>query len=135
MHTKYCFNVLFVTMLLSADHADISQALQKLTEPTSVHMPRLSTMSNMVHSARKRMHKHRRIEESPISNEVLNSILLVSGYLLLKHTLLLTTQNSVFINNGQLICCPKIRIILAEMFPFDSSSLLGICPMHLGMAR
>ncbi|XP_078259535.1 rab3 GTPase-activating protein catalytic subunit isoform X1 [Rhinoraja longicauda] len=60
----------------SKDHADISQALQKLTEPTSVHMPRLSTMSNMVHSARKRMHKHRRIEESPISNEVLNSILL-----------------------------------------------------------
>ncbi|XP_059822242.1 rab3 GTPase-activating protein catalytic subunit [Hypanus sabinus] len=58
------------------DHADISQALQKLTEPTSVHMPRLSTMSNMVHSARKRMHKHRRTEESPISNEVLNSILL-----------------------------------------------------------
>ncbi|XP_051884475.1 rab3 GTPase-activating protein catalytic subunit isoform X2 [Pristis pectinata] len=58
------------------NHADISQALQKLTEPTSVHMPRLSTMSNMVHSARKRMHKHRRIEESPISNEVLNSILL-----------------------------------------------------------
>ncbi|XP_069791287.1 rab3 GTPase-activating protein catalytic subunit isoform X3 [Narcine bancroftii] len=58
------------------DHGDISQALQKLTEPTSVHIPRLSTMSNMVHSARKRMHKNRRIEESPISNEVLNSILL-----------------------------------------------------------
>ncbi|XP_078408590.1 rab3 GTPase-activating protein catalytic subunit isoform X3 [Cetorhinus maximus] len=58
------------------ENADISQALQKLTEPTAVHMPRLSTMSNMVHSARKRMHKHRRVEESPISNEVLNSILL-----------------------------------------------------------
>ncbi|XP_067891174.1 rab3 GTPase-activating protein catalytic subunit isoform X1 [Heterodontus francisci] len=58
-----------------AENADISQALQKLTEPT-VHMPRLSTMSNMVHSARKRMHRHRRVEESPISNEVLNSILL-----------------------------------------------------------
>ncbi|XP_041056975.1 rab3 GTPase-activating protein catalytic subunit isoform X2 [Carcharodon carcharias] len=60
----------------SKENADISQALQKLTEPTAVHMPRLSTMSNMVHSARKRMHKHRRVEESPISNEVLNSILL-----------------------------------------------------------
>ncbi|XP_078084245.1 rab3 GTPase-activating protein catalytic subunit isoform X11 [Mustelus asterias] len=59
-----------------AENADISQALQKLTEPTAVHMPRLSTMSNMVHSARKRMHRHRRVEESPISNEVLNSILL-----------------------------------------------------------
>ncbi|XP_067891175.1 rab3 GTPase-activating protein catalytic subunit isoform X2 [Heterodontus francisci] len=59
----------------SKENADISQALQKLTEPT-VHMPRLSTMSNMVHSARKRMHRHRRVEESPISNEVLNSILL-----------------------------------------------------------
>ncbi|XP_067843347.1 rab3 GTPase-activating protein catalytic subunit isoform X3 [Heptranchias perlo] len=59
-----------------AENADISQALQKLTEPTAVHMPRLSTMSNMVHSARKRMHKHRRVEETPISNEVLNSILL-----------------------------------------------------------
>ncbi|XP_078084244.1 rab3 GTPase-activating protein catalytic subunit isoform X10 [Mustelus asterias] len=60
----------------SKENADISQALQKLTEPTAVHMPRLSTMSNMVHSARKRMHRHRRVEESPISNEVLNSILL-----------------------------------------------------------
>ncbi|GCB78289.1 hypothetical protein scyTo_0015801, partial [Scyliorhinus torazame] len=59
-----------------AENADISQALQKLTEPTAVHMPRLSTMSNMVHSARKRIHRHRRVEESPISNEVLNSILL-----------------------------------------------------------
>ncbi|XP_072328728.1 rab3 GTPase-activating protein catalytic subunit isoform X4 [Scyliorhinus torazame] len=60
----------------SKENADISQALQKLTEPTAVHMPRLSTMSNMVHSARKRIHRHRRVEESPISNEVLNSILL-----------------------------------------------------------
>ncbi|XP_048390389.1 rab3 GTPase-activating protein catalytic subunit isoform X1 [Stegostoma tigrinum] len=58
------------------ESTDISQALQKLTEPTTVHMPRLSTMSNMVHSARKRMHRHRRVEESPISNEVLNSILI-----------------------------------------------------------
>ncbi|XP_041120289.1 rab3 GTPase-activating protein catalytic subunit-like [Polyodon spathula] len=57
------------------ENADISQALSKLTEPTTVPIHKLS-VSNMVHSARKRMHRHRRVEESPLSNEVLNSVLL-----------------------------------------------------------
>ncbi|KAK6315385.1 hypothetical protein J4Q44_G00149140 [Coregonus suidteri] len=51
---------------------DISHALSKLTEPTAVPIPKLS-VSNMVHSARKRI---RRIDKSPLSNDVLNSILL-----------------------------------------------------------
>ncbi|XP_033871211.3 rab3 GTPase-activating protein catalytic subunit-like isoform X1 [Acipenser ruthenus] len=57
------------------ENADISQALSKLTEPTTVPIHKLS-VSSMVHSARKRMRRHRRVEESPLSNEVLNSILL-----------------------------------------------------------
>ncbi|XP_051566571.1 rab3 GTPase-activating protein catalytic subunit isoform X2 [Myxocyprinus asiaticus] len=57
------------------DNSDITQALSKLTEPTAVPIPKLS-VSNMVHSARKRIRRHRRIEESPLSNDVLNSILL-----------------------------------------------------------
>uniref|UniRef100_A0A673X6E4 Rab3 GTPase-activating protein catalytic subunit n=1 Tax=Salmo trutta TaxID=8032 RepID=A0A673X6E4_SALTR len=52
-----------------------SRALSKLTEPTAVPIPKLS-VSNMVHSARKRIRRHRRIDESPLSNDVLNSILL-----------------------------------------------------------
>uniref|UniRef100_A0A673XL08 Rab3 GTPase-activating protein catalytic subunit n=1 Tax=Salmo trutta TaxID=8032 RepID=A0A673XL08_SALTR len=54
---------------------DISHALSKLTEPTAVPIPKLS-VSNMVHSARKRIRRHRRVDESPLSNDVLNSILL-----------------------------------------------------------
>ncbi|CAB1328595.1 unnamed protein product [Coregonus sp. 'balchen'] len=54
---------------------DISHALSKLTEPTAVPIPKLS-VSNMVHSARKRIRRHRRGAESPLSNDVLNSILL-----------------------------------------------------------
>lgn len=52
------------------DHADISSALQKLTQPSA----KLS-VSNMVHSARKHI-RRRRFEESPLSNNTLNSILL-----------------------------------------------------------
>ncbi|XP_065108539.1 rab3 GTPase-activating protein catalytic subunit isoform X1 [Paramisgurnus dabryanus] len=57
------------------ENSDITQALSKLTEPTAVPIHKLS-VSNMVHSARKRIRRHRRIEESPLSNDVLNSILL-----------------------------------------------------------
>ncbi|XP_036400924.1 rab3 GTPase-activating protein catalytic subunit isoform X1 [Megalops cyprinoides] len=57
------------------ENSDISQALSKLTEPSTVPMSRLS-VSNMVHSARKRIRRHRRVDESPLSNDVLNSILL-----------------------------------------------------------
>ncbi|KAF7709908.1 rab3 GTPase-activating protein catalytic subunit isoform X2 [Silurus meridionalis] len=57
------------------DNSDITQALSKLTEPTAVPIPKLS-VSNMVHSARKRISRHRRNDQSPLSNDVLNSILL-----------------------------------------------------------
>ncbi|XP_052004436.1 rab3 GTPase-activating protein catalytic subunit isoform X2 [Xyrauchen texanus] len=57
------------------DNSDITQALSKLTEPAAVPIPKLS-VSNMVHSARKRIRRHRRIEESPLNNDVLNSVLL-----------------------------------------------------------
>ncbi|XP_012682028.1 rab3 GTPase-activating protein catalytic subunit isoform X2 [Clupea harengus] len=57
------------------ENADISHALSKLTEPTAVPISKLS-VSNMVHSARKRIRRHRRVNESPLNNDVLNSILL-----------------------------------------------------------
>nr|XP_020635296.1 rab3 GTPase-activating protein catalytic subunit isoform X3 [Pogona vitticeps] len=55
--------------------ADISHALSKLTEPTPVHIHKLS-VTNMVHTAKKKIRKHRGIDESPLNNEVLNAILL-----------------------------------------------------------
>ncbi|KAJ0070544.1 hypothetical protein NL108_015537, partial [Boleophthalmus pectinirostris] len=58
------------------EHADISSALQKLTQPSaSVHISKLS-VSHMVHSARRRMRRRRRYEESPLSNQSLNTALL-----------------------------------------------------------
>ncbi|XP_027008221.1 rab3 GTPase-activating protein catalytic subunit isoform X2 [Tachysurus fulvidraco] len=57
------------------ENNDITQALSKLTEPTAVPIPKLS-VSNMVHSARKRISRHRRTDQSPLNNDVLNSILL-----------------------------------------------------------
>uniref|UniRef100_A0A4W4HI24 Rab3 GTPase-activating protein catalytic subunit n=1 Tax=Electrophorus electricus TaxID=8005 RepID=A0A4W4HI24_ELEEL len=57
------------------ENSDITQALSKLTEPAAVPIPKLS-VSNMVHSARKRIRRHRRLDQSPLSNDMLNSILL-----------------------------------------------------------
>ncbi|XP_071768528.1 rab3 GTPase-activating protein catalytic subunit [Centroberyx gerrardi] len=57
------------------ESGDIGAALSKLTEPAAVPIPKLS-VSNMVHSARKRIQRHRRVDESPLSNDMLNSILL-----------------------------------------------------------
>ncbi|XP_027445330.1 rab3 GTPase-activating protein catalytic subunit isoform X1 [Zalophus californianus] len=56
--------------------ADITHALSKLTEPAPVPIHKLS-VSNMVHSAKKKIRKHRGVEESPLNNDVLNTILLV----------------------------------------------------------
>ncbi|KAL7866119.1 hypothetical protein SRHO_G00113660 [Serrasalmus rhombeus] len=58
----------------SKENSDITQALSKLTEPTAVPIPKLS-VSNMVHSARKHIRRHRRHDQSPLNNDVLNSIL------------------------------------------------------------
>ncbi|KAF3824512.1 hypothetical protein GH733_008797 [Mirounga leonina] len=55
--------------------ADITHALSKLTEPAPVPIHKLS-VSNMVHSAKKKIRKHRGVEESPLNNDVLNTILL-----------------------------------------------------------
>uniref|UniRef100_A0A671MSY6 Rab3 GTPase-activating protein catalytic subunit n=1 Tax=Sinocyclocheilus anshuiensis TaxID=1608454 RepID=A0A671MSY6_9TELE len=57
------------------ENSDISQALSKLTEPAAVPIHKLS-VSSMMHSARKRIRRNRRAEESPLHNHVLNSILL-----------------------------------------------------------
>lgn len=57
--------------------ADISHALSRLTEPAPVPIHKLS-VTNMVHSAKKKIRKHRGVDESPLNNEVLNAILLVS---------------------------------------------------------
>ncbi|CAL8267074.1 unnamed protein product [Lota lota] len=57
------------------ENTDLSAALSKLTEPAAVPMSKLS-VSSMVHSARKHIRRHRRVDESPLSNDVLNSILL-----------------------------------------------------------
>ncbi|XP_027273560.1 rab3 GTPase-activating protein catalytic subunit isoform X1 [Cricetulus griseus] len=54
--------------------ADITHALSKLTEPAPVPIHKLS-VSNMVHTAKKKIRKHRG-EESPLNNDVLNTILL-----------------------------------------------------------
>ncbi|XP_006880869.1 PREDICTED: rab3 GTPase-activating protein catalytic subunit [Elephantulus edwardii] len=54
---------------------DITHALSKLTEPAPVPIHKLS-VSNMVHTAKKKIQKHRGGEESPLHNDVLNTILL-----------------------------------------------------------
>lgn len=57
------------------ENTDISSALSKLTEPAAaVPISKLS-VSNMVHSARKHIRRHRR-DESPLNTNLLNSILL-----------------------------------------------------------
>uniref|UniRef100_A0A8C3A0T1 Rab3 GTPase-activating protein catalytic subunit n=1 Tax=Cyclopterus lumpus TaxID=8103 RepID=A0A8C3A0T1_CYCLU len=64
------------------ENSDISSALSKLTEPTAaVPISKLS-VSNIVHSARKHIRRRRRIDESPLNTDILNSILLVMGLLL-----------------------------------------------------
>lgn len=65
--------------------ADISHALSKLTEPAPVPIPKLS-VTNMVHSAKKKIRKHRGVDESPLNNDVLNTILLVSELSLHMHS-------------------------------------------------
>ncbi|KAF7656070.1 hypothetical protein LDENG_00046730, partial [Lucifuga dentata] len=58
------------------EDSDISSALSKLTEPAApVPLSKLS-VSNMVHSARKHIRRHRRTDESPLSADMLNIILL-----------------------------------------------------------
>uniref|UniRef100_A0A8C2ZZV2 Rab3 GTPase-activating protein catalytic subunit n=1 Tax=Cyclopterus lumpus TaxID=8103 RepID=A0A8C2ZZV2_CYCLU len=58
------------------ENSDISSALSKLTEPTAaVPISKLS-VSNIVHSARKHIRRRRRIDESPLNTDILNSILL-----------------------------------------------------------
>ncbi|KAM9850623.1 rab3 GTPase-activating protein catalytic subunit [Aulostomus maculatus] len=60
----------------SKENSDISSALSKLTEPSAtVPISKLS-VSNMVHNARKHIRRHRRVDESPLNNDILNSILL-----------------------------------------------------------
>ncbi|KAM6071107.1 rab3 GTPase-activating protein catalytic subunit isoform 1-T1 [Chlamydotis macqueenii] len=54
---------------------DITHALSKLTEPAPVPIHKLS-VTNMVHSAKKKIRKHRGVDESPLNNEVLNTVLL-----------------------------------------------------------
>ncbi|XP_074476553.1 rab3 GTPase-activating protein catalytic subunit isoform X2 [Sebastes fasciatus] len=57
------------------ENSDISSALSKLTEPAAtVPISKLS-VSSMVHSARKHIRRHRRIDESPLNTDILNSVL------------------------------------------------------------
>ncbi|KAM9424226.1 rab3 GTPase-activating protein catalytic subunit [Pholidichthys leucotaenia] len=58
------------------ESGDLSSALSKLTEPAAaVPITKLS-VSSMVHSARKHIRRHRRINESPLSRDVLSSVLM-----------------------------------------------------------
>ncbi|CAG5912367.1 unnamed protein product [Menidia menidia] len=58
------------------ESSDLSSALSRLTEPAAaVPITKLS-VSSMVHSARKHIRRRRHIDESPLNNDVLNSILL-----------------------------------------------------------
>lgn len=68
---------MFFLLLNCTEVADITHALSKLTEPAPVPIHKLS-VTNMVHSAKKKIRKHRGVDESPLNNEVLNTILLVS---------------------------------------------------------
>lgn len=70
----FCFNYFYFIFI---EVADITHALSKLTEPAPVPIHKLS-VTNMVHSAKKKIRKHRGVDESPLNNEVLNTILLVS---------------------------------------------------------
>ena len=78
--------------------ADITHALSKLTEPAPVPIHKLS-VSNMVYTAKKKIRKHRG-EESPLNNDVLNTILLVSSYLAFvcvhKHVLIIHAPFSLW---------------------------------------
>uniref|UniRef100_A0A4W6EKX4 Rab3 GTPase-activating protein catalytic subunit n=1 Tax=Lates calcarifer TaxID=8187 RepID=A0A4W6EKX4_LATCA len=66
----------------SKENSDISSALSKLTEPAAtVPISKLS-VSNMMHSARKHIRRHRRIDESPLNTDVLNSVLLTILYII-----------------------------------------------------
>lgn len=78
MHVNFksCF-FLFFSFFNVTEVADITHALSKLTEPAPVPIHKLS-VTNMVHSAKKKIRKHRGVDESPLNNEVLNTILLVS---------------------------------------------------------
>lgn len=70
-------DVLFGCVLFPAENNDISSALSKLTEPAAtVPLTKLS-VSSMVHSARKHIHRRRHGDESPLNVDILNSILLV----------------------------------------------------------
>ncbi|XP_069012373.1 rab3 GTPase-activating protein catalytic subunit isoform X3 [Embiotoca jacksoni] len=58
------------------EDSDISSALSKLTEPAAtVPITKLS-VSNMVHTARKHIRRHRRSDESPLNTDLLSSVLL-----------------------------------------------------------
>jgi hypothetical protein len=73
---------IFISTLF-IETADITQALSKLTEPAPVPIHKLS-VSNMVHTAKKKIRKHRGVDESPLSNDVLNTIVLVTKSLIYK---------------------------------------------------
>ncbi|XP_068610477.1 rab3 GTPase-activating protein catalytic subunit [Brachionichthys hirsutus] len=58
------------------ENSDISSALSKLTEPAApVPISKLS-VSNMVHSARKHIRRHRHMNDSPLNTSILRSVLL-----------------------------------------------------------
>lgn len=68
---------LSLLFFITTEINDIGSALSKLTEPaTTVPISKMS-VANMVHSARKHIRRHRRIDESPLNTDVLNSVLLV----------------------------------------------------------
>uniref|UniRef100_A0A3B4XWG2 Rab3 GTPase-activating protein catalytic subunit n=1 Tax=Seriola lalandi dorsalis TaxID=1841481 RepID=A0A3B4XWG2_SERLL len=70
-------NCLLCLFCFPTENSDITSALSKLTEPAApVPISKLS-VSNMMHSARKHIRRHRRIDESPLNTDILNSVLLV----------------------------------------------------------
>ncbi|XP_061923521.1 rab3 GTPase-activating protein catalytic subunit [Entelurus aequoreus] len=76
---------------------DISSALSKLTEPAaSVPISKLS-VSNMMHNARRHIQRHRLTDESPLSAEILNSIL---QYLFTDSAVAKPSKNKTTPSNG-----------------------------------
>uniref|UniRef100_A0A3B4Z658 Rab3 GTPase-activating protein catalytic subunit n=1 Tax=Stegastes partitus TaxID=144197 RepID=A0A3B4Z658_9TELE len=76
------------------DNSDISSALSKLTEPTATVPITKLYVSNMVHTARKHIRRHRRIDESPLNTDVLNSVLL---YLFPDAAVEKSSENNLFL--------------------------------------
>uniref|UniRef100_A0A8C3A0P0 Rab3 GTPase-activating protein catalytic subunit n=1 Tax=Cyclopterus lumpus TaxID=8103 RepID=A0A8C3A0P0_CYCLU len=109
------------------ENSDISSALSKLTEPTAaVPISKLS-VSNIVHSARKHIRRRRRIDESPLNTDILNSILL---YLFPDAAVEKSSENSKNRTTHFQTSSPSVQNLFLQLKSAPSDSLtyrLALC--------